>query len=145
MQILVFSYLAILFFVLFSIFSGKFTTSISTFATSISQLSCSHFPWKMISIGCLIPLTSVLNYSHIVNFLFIFWWTLKQLVSNSQLYLIFILLLLIINICLLFFLIIHVFAIFHRNTDICFLYIHLSCFGIKIAKQCFFSLHSDAL
>ena len=35
-------------------------------------------------------------------------------------------------------LIIHVFAIFHRTTDIYFLYIHLFCFGIKIVKQCLF-------
>ena len=49
-----------------------------------------YFTWKMISICCLISITFVLSYFHIVNFLFIFWWTLKQLVSNSQLYLIFI-------------------------------------------------------
>ena len=35
-------------------------------------------------------------------------------------------------------LIIHVFAIFHRTTDIYFLYLHLFCFGIKIVKQCLF-------
>ena len=35
-------------------------------------------------------------------------------------------------------LIIHEFAIFHRTTDIYFLYIHLFCFGIKIVKQCLF-------
>ena len=37
-------------------------------------------------------------------------------------------------------LIIHIFAIFHRATDIYFLHIHLFCFGIKIVKQCFFFL-----
>ena len=37
-------------------------------------------------------------------------------------------------------LIIHVFAIFHRTTDIYFIYIHLFSFGIKIVKQCLFFL-----
>ena len=42
-------------------------------------------------------------------------------------------------------LIIHVFAIFHRTTDIYFLYLHLFCFGIKIAKQCLFFLYISRL
>ena len=70
------------------------TTSLNISLTLITtfrhKFLFTHFPWKMISIGCLISMTFVLGYFHIVNFLFIFWWTLKQLVSNSQLYLIFI-------------------------------------------------------
>ena len=37
-------------------------------------------------------------------------------------------------------LIIHVFSIFHRTTDIYFLYIHFFCYGIKIVKECLFFL-----
>ena len=80
-----------------------------------------HFPWKIISIGCLISLTSVLNYSHIVNFLFIFWWSLKQLVSKNQLYLNFIatynnhLFAIILKI--------HLFAIFYRTADVFYTFV----------------------
>ena len=106
--------------VLYSIFvfGGKFVTAISTFATHIFNLRA--FSLKIDSIGCLISIRSELNYSQIVNF--IFWWTLKQLVSNSPLYLIFIatynkhLFTIILKI--------HIFAIF------CFLYI---CF-VLISK-----------
>ena len=42
-------------------------------------------------------------------------------------------------------LIIHIFAIFHRATDIYFLHIHLFCFGIKIVKQCFFFFYFNIL
>ena len=41
-------------------------------------------------------------------------------------------------------LIIHVFAIFHRTTDIYFLYIQF-CFGIKITKQFLFFLYISTL
>ena len=40
---------------------------------------------------------------------------------------------------------IHVFAVFHRTTDIYFLYMHLFCFGIKIVRQCLFFLYISTL
>ena len=100
--------------VLYSIFvfGGKFVTVISTFATPISNLWA--FSLKIDSIGCLISIRSELNYSQIDNF--IFWWTFKQLVSNSPLYLIFIathnkyLFTIILKI--------HIFAIFCRSADV---------------------------
>ena len=100
-----------------------------------------HFPWKMIAIGLQTYIMSVLNYSQIANFLFIFLWTLKQLLSNSQLYLIFIgtynqhLFTIILKI--------HIFAIFRCFTDVL---LHLFCLGIKIVKQfLFFFFYSNIL
>ena len=79
-----------------------------------AHLQSSRISLKIDFIGCLISIRSELNYSQIV--IFIFWWTLKQLVPNSPLYLIFIatynkhLFTIILKI--------HIFAIFRRSTDV---------------------------
>ena len=123
----------------FFVFSGKFTTSISTFATAIPQLSrifpeklflltawfhyftnvrAQLFPHRQFSLYFLMNIeTTRLQQSIIFNLYSI-------ATYNKHLFTII--------------LIIHVFAIFHRTTDIYFLYIHLFCFGIKIVKQCLF-------
>ena len=110
----------------------------------------SHFTWKMISICCLISITFVLSYFHIVNFLFIFWWTLKQLVSNSQLYLIFIATYnLLLYICCIYIAIylpfftslltlFYTFVLFWYQNSEALLFISLLQYSIKI------SLHNDA-
>ena len=94
-----------------------------------------HFPWELVSFGCLISITSVLNYFQIVNFLFIFWWTLKQVASNSQLCFIFVtmynrhLFTIILKI--------HIFTIFCGTM---MFFIHLFRFDIKIVQQFLFFL-----
>ena len=98
----------------------------------------------MISIGCLISLTSVLNYSQIISITSIisFYFLMNLETTSLQQSVIFNLYSIakcnkhLFNIIL----IIHIFAIFHRATDIYFFHIHLFCFGIKIVKQCFFFL-----
>ena len=76
-----------LLFLFIFVFDGKITSSTSTFTTLIFNFCAfSLKKWFLLAAS----ITSVLSYSQIVNFLLIFWWTLKQVVSNSQLYLIFI-------------------------------------------------------